>query len=56
MPALDEVRNAVERDWLSAKRKESNELFFEKLLETYTITIEKPVTEDDSNTSVVGTL
>ncbi len=56
MPALDEVRSAVERDWLSAKRKESNESYFEKLLETYTITIEKPETKDESQTSVVGTL
>ncbi len=56
MPILDEVRKAVERDWLSAIRKQSNEGYFEKLLETYTITIEHPVTEDDSQPSVVGAL
>ena len=56
MPTLDEVRKAVERDWLSAIRIQLNEGYFEKLLETYTITIEKPMTEDDSQPSVVGTL
>jgi hypothetical protein len=41
MPSLDEVRKAVEREWSSAKRRESNEAFYTKLLDGYTVTIEK---------------
>jgi hypothetical protein len=41
-PALEEVRDVVEREWSAAKRKEANEAFYEALRERYTVTIEKP--------------
>jgi hypothetical protein len=40
LPALAEVRDAVRREWDSARRKEANEKFYQGLLERYTVTIE----------------
>jgi hypothetical protein len=34
------VRDAVRREWDSARRKEANEKFYQALLERYTVTIE----------------
>lgn len=42
MPALDEVRDAVRRDWSNAQRSEANERLYRSLLQRYTVTIEKP--------------
>ena len=40
LPALDEVRFAVERDFLSQKSRETNDAFYEALRERYTVRIE----------------
>ena len=42
LPKLDEVRNAVQRDWTNARRLESNEKFFQSLLKHYEVLVEKP--------------
>jgi len=42
LPELDEVRNAVQRDWINARRLESNEKFFQSLLKHYEMVVEKP--------------
>jgi PPIC-type PPIASE domain len=41
LPDLAEVRDAVLRDWTSARRLESNEKFFQSLLERYQVVVEK---------------
>ena len=40
VPALADVRDAVRREWDSARRREANEEFYAKRLERYTVTIE----------------
>ena len=40
LPPLADVRDAVRREWDSARRKEANEKFYQDLLERYTVTIE----------------
>lgn len=42
VPALDEVRDAVRREWSNAQRVTATEALYDKLLERYTVTIEKP--------------
>jgi hypothetical protein len=42
VPDLEEVRDAVRREWTNAGQLESNEKFFQDLLKHYTITVEKP--------------
>ena len=42
LPDLDEVREAVERDWIAARRKEVNEAAYQELRERYTVVIEQP--------------
>jgi len=44
-PALEEVREAVRREWINAKRLEANAKFYEDLLQRYIITIAKPKQE-----------
>jgi hypothetical protein len=39
-PALDEVRDAVRNDWLSARRAEANEAFYRNLRERYEVTVD----------------
>jgi len=39
-PALDEVRDAVRNDWLSARRAEANEAFYQRLREPYEVMID----------------
>ncbi len=41
-PTLEEVRDAVRRDWANARRTEANEKFYETLLKRYSVTIEQP--------------
>lgn len=43
MPTLDEVRGAVERDWLAEKRTAAKEAFYQNLKEKYQIEIRRPV-------------
>ena len=40
LPALDEVRDAVAREWANAKRKEIEDRRFDELLKRYEVTIE----------------
>ena len=42
MPALEDVRAAVRREWINARRLEANEKFYQTLLQRYTVTIERP--------------
>lgn len=40
IPALAEVRDAVQREWSNAQRLEANEKFYAELLKRYSVTIE----------------
>jgi hypothetical protein len=42
LPALDDVRDAVRREWENARRQEMIEQFYGKLLGKYEIVLEKP--------------
>jgi hypothetical protein len=42
LPELSEAREAVEREWSSARRREANDAFYRTLLEQYTVSIELP--------------
>ena len=42
IPDLDEVREAVVRDWTGEKQREANEALYQSLRRQYTITIERP--------------
>ena len=42
LPALAEVRDAVRREWGTARRLEANEKFYQELLKRYVVTIERP--------------
>lgn len=43
LPALQEVRDAVVREWQTAKRKEADAAFYEALRNRYTVTITNPM-------------
>ena len=42
MPGLEDVRAAVRREWINARRLEANEKFYRTLLQRYSVTIERP--------------
>jgi hypothetical protein len=42
LPALEDVRASVRREWTNARRMEANEKFYKTLLQRYTVTIERP--------------
>ena len=42
LPALEDVRAAVRREWTNARRMEANEKFYQTLLKRYVVTIERP--------------
>ena len=42
IPALEEVRDAVRREWTNTRRLEANEKFYHGLLKRYAVTIERP--------------
>jgi PPIC-type PPIASE domain len=42
VPPLDEVRDAVAREWANARRLEANERFYEEMLKRYAVTVEAP--------------
>jgi hypothetical protein len=46
VPELEEVRDAVQRDWLSKRRTESVDGLYERLAESYTIDIESLLIEE----------
>jgi PPIC-type PPIASE domain len=41
LPALEDVRTAVRREWTNARRMEANEKFYQTLLQRYIVTIER---------------
>lgn len=47
LPALAEVRNAVQREWTNARRVEANDKFYQELLRRYVVTIERPSTTEE---------
>ncbi len=53
-PALDEVRDAVVRDWSYARREEASQAFYGELLSRYCITIEWPEEADGDSDSSGG--
>jgi ribosomal protein L20A (L18A) len=42
LPVLDEVRDAVRREWLDAKRSEATDKFYQAILSRYKVKIELP--------------
>jgi hypothetical protein len=53
LPALGEVREAVQREWANARRLEGNEKFYQDLLKRYTVIIERPQpVEEQKNLAV----
>jgi hypothetical protein len=42
LPGLDEVRDAVRREWMNAQREKANEALYQRLRARYTVTIEQP--------------
>jgi PPIC-type PPIASE domain len=42
LPALDEVREPVLRDWRAARRDEANQAFYDALRARYDVTVERP--------------
>jgi PPIC-type PPIASE domain len=42
IPALDDVREAVHREWANAQRLEANARFYERLRQRYIVTVEQP--------------
>jgi hypothetical protein len=42
LPALSDVREAVEREWRNARREEASEGFYRSLRERYVISVESP--------------
>jgi hypothetical protein len=47
IPALAEVREAVQREWLAARRKAVNEEFYQRLRARYTVSVEQPQAAGD---------
>jgi hypothetical protein len=41
-PELGEVREAVRREWLAARRRETNEAVYRRLRERYEVVVERP--------------
>ena len=54
MPALEDVRPAVRREWINARRLEANEKFYRTLLQRYTVTIERPEAAKNSDVKRVA--
>ena len=52
VPELAEVRDAVEREWLAARRKEVVETTYRKMRERYTVVIERPSDDGDAVAAV----
>jgi hypothetical protein len=53
VPSLEEVRDAVYREWSNAQRIETNENFYQNLRGRYTVTFEHPK-KSDSNVAVAA--
>jgi hypothetical protein len=52
VPTLEEVRPAVARDWEAQRREEVNDQLYDRLLERYTVIVERP---DGSEGPAAGT-
>ena len=48
---LNDVRNAVVRDWTTLKRKQMNEIFYQSLLKRYKVKVKNIISEYRSNES-----
>ena len=46
LPALEDVRDAVRREWMNLHREKANDQFYAGLLERYTVTVEQPQRAD----------
>jgi hypothetical protein len=56
LPALAEIRDAVEREWRNVRRQEATEGFYQHLRERYDISIERPeVVDREEGPTVAGT-
>ena len=51
LPPLSEMRDRVERAWISTKQREANEIFYQSILERYEIIVDDEVLSD-ANVSV----
>lgn len=49
LPALTEVREAVSRDWVNARRLEANEKLYAEMLKRYVVTIESPQVAEETH-------
>ena len=54
LPALEDVRAAVRREWTNARRMEANEKFYRTLRQRYTVTIERPEVAKNSDGNQVA--
>lgn len=54
VPALSEVREAVQREWTNAVRKEASEKYYRELLKRYTVTIERPEAVETQKTAAAA--
>jgi hypothetical protein len=42
VPPLEEIHDAVHREWRNVQREKANEAFYQRLLARYTVTVEQP--------------
>jgi len=56
LPELSEVRAEVEREWLFARKKEMQEAIHKRLLERYTVVVERPPDAGGKGSAVAATL
>jgi hypothetical protein len=56
LPPLEDVREAVRREWDNARRLEAKEKFYQELLKRYVVTIERPQAAEDSVKPLIGTI
>ena len=47
VPPLEEVRDAVLREWTNARRTEAREQFYQSLLQRYTVVVDRPTAAGD---------
>lgn len=56
LPELSEVREEVEREWLFARKKAVQEAIHKKLLERYTVVVERPPDAGGKGSAVAATI
>jgi hypothetical protein len=52
LPALEEVRDTVRREWANAQRERANAALYQRLLARYTVTIEQPKGADAAGDAI----